>query len=102
MVGKMILPSLRGAASVWKTCVLFFQSMLLAGYFYAHLLGKLGSLRVQCVVHLIVMAAAFVFLPIRFDGGAPPAVDVPPAIWELLQLLRQVALPFFVVSTTAP
>ena len=29
MVGKMVLPSLGGAASVWTTCVLFFQSMLL-------------------------------------------------------------------------
>jgi hypothetical protein len=32
MVGKMVLPFLGGAASVWTTAVLFFQLMLLAGY----------------------------------------------------------------------
>ena len=31
MVGKMLLPLLGGAASVWITCLLFFQLMLLAG-----------------------------------------------------------------------
>ena len=32
MVGKMMLPLLGGAASVWITCLLFFQLMLLTGY----------------------------------------------------------------------
>jgi SAM-dependent methyltransferase len=102
MVGKMILPSLGGAASVWTTCVLFFQGMLLAGYFYAHLLGKVRNLRLQFAVHLILMAGAFAFLPIRFGDEAPPAVETSPVVWLLLQLLRQAALPFFVVSATAP
>jgi SAM-dependent methyltransferase len=102
MVGKMLLPSLGGAASVWTTCVLFFQAMLLAGYFYAYLVGKFFGLRGQLIVHLVVTAAAFIFLPIRLDGIAAPAGEASPVVWELLQLLRNVALPFFVVSTTAP
>jgi SAM-dependent methyltransferase len=102
MVGKMVLPALGGAASVWTTCVLFFQGMLLGGYFYAYLLGKLGALRWQILTHLALTAAAFVFLPIRFDSSAIPAGEAYPIAWQLLELFRAVALPFFVVSTTAP
>jgi SAM-dependent methyltransferase len=101
MVGKMILPSLGGAASVWTTCVLFFQGMLLAGYLYAYFLGKLASPRGQFVIHMMLLASAFLTLPIRFGEQAPVGGNSPVA-WELVQLMRSVALPFFVVSTTAP
>src|SRR6266436_8317924 len=37
---KMVLPQLGGAASVWSTAMVFFQTMLLAGYAYAHLLTR--------------------------------------------------------------
>src|SRR4030095_11556193 len=36
MVGKMILPLLGGTPAVWNTCMVFFQALLLAGYYYAH------------------------------------------------------------------
>lgn len=98
----MVLPLLGGAASVWTTCVLFFQAMLLAGYLYAHLLGKLSKLRHQTLVHLALMAAALVFLPIRFGTSALPDAASDPVAWQLLQLVRSVAVPFFVISTTAP
>src|SRR5205085_944275 len=51
MVGKMLLPYLGGAASVWTTCVLFFQSMLLLGYVYAHLLARIADVRRQFVLY---------------------------------------------------
>ena len=101
MVEKMVLPSLGGAAAVWTTCVLFFQAMLLAGYLYAWCLGRLGSMKAQLLTHVGIMALVFLALPIRFIGSAP-AGNVSPVGWELLQLFRSVALPFFVVSTTAP
>src|SRR5689334_23572396 len=37
---KMVLPLLGGSPAVWNTCLLFFQSLLLAGYLYAHLSSK--------------------------------------------------------------
>jgi len=101
MVGKMVLPSLGGAASVWTTCVLFFQSMLLAGYLYVYFLGRLRSPKQQLVIHMILLASVFLTLPIRFGGNAPAGGSSPVA-WELAQLVRGVALPFFVVSATAP
>src|SRR5215470_17332348 len=68
MVGKMMLPFLGGAASVWITCLLFFQLMLLTGYGYAHLLERFTGVRGQIVVHSALMLAAFVFLPVEFSG----------------------------------
>jgi hypothetical protein len=32
MIAKMILPLLGGSPSVWNTCMVFFQAMLLGGY----------------------------------------------------------------------
>ena len=44
MVGKMMLPLLGGTPAVWNTCMVFFQSLLLVGYAYAHLLAtRLGA-----------------------------------------------------------
>src|SRR5512138_4036376 len=65
MVGKMMLPLLGGAASVWITCLLFFQLMLLAGYGYAHALERYAGVRTQMLVHALLMLAATLFLPIH-------------------------------------
>src|SRR5215207_6242675 len=37
LIAKYILPWFGGGAAVWTTCLLFFQTVLLAGYLYAHL-----------------------------------------------------------------
>src|SRR5689334_8523763 len=66
MVGKMMLPLLGGAASVWITCLLFFQLMLLAGYGYAHALERHANVRTQILIHATLMVVAILFLPIRF------------------------------------
>ena len=38
MIARHLLPTFGGAASVWIVCLLFFQTSLLLGYCYAHLL----------------------------------------------------------------
>ena len=43
LIARLILPWFGGSAAVWTTCMLFFQVVLLAGYGYAHALGKLRS-----------------------------------------------------------
>jgi spermidine synthase len=101
MVGKMVLPLLGGAASVWTACVLFFQGMLLAGYLYAHGLAKLKTVRAQMAIHLGLLALVFAFLPIRLSDNLQSVGDGPVA-WVLLELGRSVAVPFFAISTTAP
>src|SRR2546428_10421675 len=70
MVGKMMLPLLGGAASVWITCLLFFQLMLLTGYGYVHALERYANVRTQTLVHAALMLATVLFLPVHF--GARP------------------------------
>jgi hypothetical protein len=67
MVGKMLLPLLGGAAAVWTTAVLFFQFVLLGGYFYADRLTRVKSFRIQLLTHTLVMITAVFFLPVQFD-----------------------------------
>ncbi len=100
MVAKMVLPVLGGSASVWTTCVVFFQIMLLVGYAYAHFVGKIRLGR-QYGLHLLLMLLAFTFLPIRFSA-APGNPSGAPITWTLLHLLAAAGLPFAILSATAP
>src|SRR5262245_57260471 len=102
MVGKMMLPLLGGAASVWITCLLFFQLMLLTVYGYAHVLERYANLSRHIVVHSIMMAAVFMFLPVHFSVRPDQAASAHPSAWLLWQLIKTVGIPFCVVSTTAP
>jgi hypothetical protein len=102
MLGKMLLPLLGGAASVWITCLLFFQLMLLSGYGYTHILERVGSVRVQVVVHSLMMLLVFLFLPIHFSTRPDAAASAHPSAWLLWQLMKAVGIPFAVISTTAP
>src|SRR3989442_7548061 len=88
MVGKMMLPLLGGAASVWITCLLFFQLMLLAGYGYAHALERYLNVRAQMLAHLGLMIVALLFLPMRFAGSPDAAASAHPTLWLLGQLIR--------------
>src|SRR6266446_3863869 len=65
MFTKMILPQLGGAASVWSVAMVFFQTTLLAGYAYAHLLTRLLPGRSSVAIHLVVMVAACLWLPLH-------------------------------------
>jgi SAM-dependent methyltransferase len=102
MVGKMLLPYLGGAAAVWTTCVLFFQAMLLFGYVYAHVLARMVDVRKQILVHSAVVLLPLAFLPITFHSVSSENVSMHPAIELLWLLIVSTAVPFFVVSTTAP
>ena len=102
MFTKMVLPRLGGSAAVWTTATVFFQSMLLAGYVYAHLLTKLASLRTALIVHVLVMIAACAALPLRIaDGwGRPPAEGE--SFWLIGLFTVSIGLPFFALSANGP
>src|ERR1051325_10189049 len=62
ILGKYILPWFGGMSSVWTTCMLFFQVLLLGGYLYSHLLFTRLKPRAQAGVHLAVLAATLALL----------------------------------------
>jgi SAM-dependent methyltransferase len=102
MVARMVLPLLGGSPAVWNTCMVFFQAVLLAGYGYSHLVTTRLRLRGQAAVHLAVLAAAALVLPLAVPEGQTPPVSEQPEWWLLGLLAVTAGLPFFVVSTTGP
>src|SRR3990172_8959720 len=100
MVARMPLPSLGGAPAVWNTRVLFFQTALLLGYLYAHLVSSRLPPRRGVLLHLSLLAASIGFLPIRWTAGTP--VDGSPVPWLLGRLCVSVGLPFLLLSATGP
>ena len=81
--------------------MVFFQATLLAGYAYAHLLTTRASARAQRLIHLALMILALAALPIGLAPGSAPW-NSNPFLWLLRVLFLTVALPFFVVSSSAP
>src|SRR3984885_8724268 len=55
---KMVLPRLGGSPAVWSVAMVFFQSLLLGGYAYAHYLMQLRNRMIPVVIHLVLLVAA--------------------------------------------
>ena len=102
MFGKMLLPLLGGAQSVWNTALFFFQMMLLAGYIYAHLLAKFMNIRTQAALHLFLLAVFTIVLPISAQFDFWPELKDYPQIWLLVLMVLTVGGPFFVLAGSAP
>src|SRR6516162_8305236 len=80
VISKYILPWFGGGPGVWTTCMLFFQVVLLVGYAYAHFITKWLNRRAQVLVHLAILAAALVLLPITPAGMWQPRGDGNPTL----------------------
>ena len=103
MFTKMVMPVLGGTPAVWSVAMVFFQSVLLAGYGYAHGLTRWLDPRMAAIVHLSVMALVLVAgLPIALAAGwgAPP--EEGQALWLIGVFTVSVGLPFFAVSANGP
>jgi hypothetical protein len=101
IIAKQILPWFGGSAAVWTTCLVFFQSVLLAGYAYADLTLRLGARR-QALLHVGLLALSLAFLPILASSGWKPQGGEQPVLRILLLLLVTIGLPYFLLSTTTP
>jgi hypothetical protein len=99
---KLILPWFGGSSAVWTTCLVFFQTALLAGYLYAHLLTRYRNVVLQPLVHVALLAAALLLLPVMPGERWKPSGAGDPA-WEILAMLAAVlGLPYFLLSATSP
>ena len=102
VIAKQILPWFGGSAAVWTTCLVFFQCMLLAGYFYSDWTTRKLSARRQALLHIALIAVAIVLLPIIPDTAWKPVGDEEPSLRILLLLGATIGLPYFLISTTSP
>lgn len=101
MSAQLVLPVFGGASAVWITALVFFQAVLLVGYGYAHLSARLLGSR-QRFLHITVLLAPLLMLPIALPANASPVGHRSPAVWLLMVLLISVGGPFFAVTTASP
>jgi spermidine synthase len=110
ILGKYALPWFGGAPAVWTTCMLFFQLLLLGGYFYSHAVSRL-SLRRQSIVHvsllgisvgLMVVGSFFWKTPLLPGPSWRPSPGDSPVLGILSLLTVAVGLPYLCLSTTGP
>ncbi|GLH74365.1 hypothetical protein GETHLI_28670 [Geothrix limicola] len=102
MVGKLVLPWFGGSAGVWTTCLLFFQTLLLAGYLYAHMVMRHLTHRHQVRLHGALLLVACLSLPLRLHPWFRPTGGAEPLGRLLGLLMLTVGLPYLVLSTTGP
>ena len=102
LIGKAILPWFGGGSAVWTTTMLFFQMALLGGYAYAHFISSRLSLRRQGYLHIGLMVAAILALPIIPNAIWKPEDGGDPTFRVLLVLALTVGAPYTLLSSTAP
>jgi hypothetical protein len=102
MFTKMVLPLLGGSPSVWSVAMVFFQTVLLGGYIYAHLVVTKLGLRTGAVLHVLLLAGTILTLPFAVPAWAldPPAEGQ--SLWLLGLFAASVGLPFFAVAGNGP
>jgi hypothetical protein len=103
MAAKQLLPTLGGSSSVWLTCLVFFQVMLLLGYAYAHWLtycGCLGwrrSLYIASLVAGVLMLVAQQLRPLDLiHNSSQPVISI------FVALTFTIGLPFLLLASTSP
>lgn len=102
LFSKMVLPVLGGTSAVWSVAMVVFQGLMLAGYVYAHLLTRYLQIRIALLVHLLVLAAATLSLPVAIAGGFQSPPQDGPSLWLVGLFLTSIGLPFFALAANAP
>ena len=111
LLGKFLLPWFGGTSGIWATCLLFFQVLLLAGYYYAHRISCSFELSGQGKIHLLFLALASLWIvlgwlmwgsPLLPDSSWKPEPGAAPIAGILKLLLVSAGVPFLLLSTTGP
>jgi SAM-dependent methyltransferase len=102
VIAKLILPWFGGSASVWITCLLFFQVVLLLGYAYGHWLISRVRPKWQKWTHLVLLAASILALPVIPGDTWRPTGWEDPTLRILGLLAATLGLPYLLLSATSP
>lgn len=81
---------------------MYFQALLLLGYLYAHASSRYLAPRRQIVVHVALLLACTLALPVAIPAGWSPPGSGNAVLWLVLALSASVGAPFLVLSATAP
>ena len=102
VIARLILPWFGGSASVWIICLLFFQVVLLLGYSYGHWLIDYVRPTWQRRIHVALLAASILALPIIPRDAWKPTGWEDPTLRILGLLAATLGLPFLLLSSTSP
>ncbi|MBI2120481.1 MAG: fused MFS/spermidine synthase [Parcubacteria group bacterium] len=109
MMGKYLLPFFGGSASVWMVAMLFFMTVLLLGYWYAHVLSSLGT-RTALTLHASALFLAMFLLWLHSRGWGTPlfesvrnlsAVSTHPTALILFILTESIGVQYFMLASTS-
>ncbi|KPF63771.1 spermidine synthase [Porphyrobacter sp. AAP60] len=100
LMARLALPRLGGTPNVWNSAMLVYQALLLGGYAYAHLIGRL-ALRRQLMLHIGLLLLAALTLPLALADlpGFGAGLEV---FWVPALLFASVGPVFFLISAQAP
>src|SRR5262245_51620427 len=99
---RMVLPRLGGSPAVWSVAMVFFQTLLLAGYAYAHVLMQAKSRVIPVAVHLLLLCAAVAPLPPSIANSWGERPNSGYALWLLGLFAVSIGLPFFALAANNP
>jgi hypothetical protein len=99
---KMVLPRLGGSPAVWSVAMVFFQSLLLAGYAYAHFLMQVKNRVIPVAMHLVLLLIAIATLPLSIASGWGEPPNSGYAFWLLGLFAVSIGLPFFALAANNP
>jgi hypothetical protein len=91
MAAKQLLPVFGGSAAVWTTCLLFFQTVLLVGYAWAHV-----ARRTWHVAFAVVGVCVPLIISNTAKGGEHPIIEI------LTTLTFSVGMPCVLIASTSP
>lgn len=98
LIGKIVTLHYGGTASVWTICILFFQGVVLAGYFVTFLLSKLSP-RSQIIAY-VVLALASIYWSTIPTGSSWDCTNVAEPVSGLLYSLTvHLAVPCIILAT---
>lgn len=101
VITKQILPLFGGSSNVWLLSLVFFQSLLLGGYFYSYFITTKLNHKKRIVTHGILLLFSVVSLPILYNKNQFLTFDNE-YIKILSMLFFTVGIPYFMLSTTTP
>jgi SAM-dependent methyltransferase len=97
IAAKQLLPALGGSAAVWITCLVFFQTALLAAYLYAHWFSRRSHWNLHFLLLLLATGSAIAWSvqPVSLNSTHPIT-----SIFFALSV--SIGLPFLMLGATTP
>lgn len=104
LLGRTLLPAFGGSAAVWTVCLASYQTLLLIGYLYAHMIHHL-SISLQRRIHLfllflsVVWTFGFIYMLPKLQHIAGNSSN--PSLEVLLCVLIAIGLPYILLSSSS-